>query len=115
MLIFGFANKSSVFAMKWSDLDFNMNMWGNMPLSDHAVVLLRDLPQNGKWVFPSRTRARHISDPRISWARLMDAAGTTGTSMDDVYKFMQKEFRRGAAREEMRNNMNNIVDKYILL
>ena len=54
MLIYGFASKASIFAMQWRDLDFNHYTWCEKPLSDMAVVLLQDLPQNGRWVFPGR-------------------------------------------------------------
>ena len=50
MLIYGFAPKTKIFKMRWEDLDFNHDMWSDMPLSDRAVLLLHDLPQDGAWV-----------------------------------------------------------------
>ena len=39
MLIYGFAPKTKVFKMRWEDLDFNHDSWGDMPLSDKAILL----------------------------------------------------------------------------
>ena len=47
MLVYGFATKSQIFSMQWADLDFNRDMWNDNPLSDMAVVLLQDMPQDG--------------------------------------------------------------------
>lgn len=111
MLIYGFAPKSKVFAMCWDDLDFNHYMWGNMPLSDAAVVLLRDLPQqDDDWVFPSRG-GMHITDPRASWRRVANAAGIPNLTMDDVHKFMMRNLTWASDKEEVRENMNTLIEE----
>ena len=65
MLVYGFAPRSKVFAMQWEDLDFNHYMWKEWPLSDRAVVLLQDLPQDSFWLFPGRGGS-HLADPRTA-------------------------------------------------
>ena len=111
MMVYGFAPKSKVFAMRWEDLDFNHYMWGNMPLSDAAVVLLRDLPQqDDEWVFPSRG-GMHMTDPRASWRRVANAAGIPNLTMDDVHKFMMRNLTWASDKEEVRENMNDLIDE----
>jgi hypothetical protein len=107
MLAFGFIPKSAVFSMRWRDLDFNSDTWRDRPLSDPAVVLLRNIPQSGPWVFPSR--GRHLTDPRKSWSSLVDAAGLTGVQMNDVYKFLSRRLVWSPNREQLRKNMNLII------
>lgn len=110
MLIYGFAPKSQVFSMRWSDLDFNHYMWGSRPLSDAAVVLLQDLPQDGNWVFSVRGRMR-LTDPRASWRRVANDAGIPGLTMDDVHKFMMRHLVWASAPDDLRMNMNDLLEE----
>ena len=110
MLIYGFAPKSQVFSMRWSDLDFNHYMWGSRPLSDAAVVLLQDLPQDGNWVFSVRGRMR-LTDPRVAWRRVACAAGIPNLTMDDVYKFMMRHLVWASGSEDLRANMNDLIEE----
>lgn len=109
MLVYGFAPKSRVFSMQWCDLDFNHDTWCDMPLSDMAVVLLQDLPQDSIWVFPGRGRG-HLTDPRIAWRRVANAAGIPNLTMDDVHKFLIRQVVWASDREDFRNNMNALLD-----
>lgn len=109
MLVYGFAPKSRVFSMQWCDLDFNRDTWCDMPLSDMAVVLLQDLPQDSIWVFPGRGRG-HLTDPRIAWRRVANAAGIPNLTMDDVHKFLMRQVVWASDREDFRNNMNALLD-----
>lgn len=108
MLVYGFAPKSQVFAMQWRDLDFNHYTWCDRPLSDAAVVLLQDLPQDSRWVFPGRGRG-HLTDPRVAWRRVATAAGIPNLTMDDVYKFLMRQVVWASDKEEFRTNMNNLL------
>lgn len=108
MLIYGFATKTEVFSMQWEDLDFNRYMWGDRPLSDMAAVLLQDLPQDGFWVFPGRGHG-HLTDPRLAWSRVVHDAGIPNLTMDDVYKFMMRHLVWAGNKEELRNNMNDLL------
>ena len=108
MLVYGFAPKSQVFAMQWRDLDFNHYTWCDRPLSDAAVVLLQDLPQDGRWVFPGRGRG-HLADPRVAWRRVATAAGIPNLTMDDVYKFLMRQVVWASDKEDFRTNMNNLL------
>lgn len=109
MLIYGFAPKSKIFSMKWRDLDFNQYTWNGHPLSDAAVVLLTDMPQDGIWVFPGRG-GNHLMDPRMAWKRIADNAKIPDLTMDDVYKYINKQLVWAGDREDLRANMNSVLE-----
>lgn len=109
MQIYGFATRSKIFSMAWEDLDFNHDMWNTHPLSDRAIVLLQDLPQDGHWVFPGHGGV-HLIDPRTAWKRIVMAAGIPNLTMDDVHKFMMRQLVWASDREDLRVNMNNLLD-----
>jgi len=114
MLVYGFATKSQIFSMQWADLDFNRDMWNDNPLSDMAVVLLQDMPQDGYWVFPGRGRG-HLTDPRLAWSRVIKDAGIPNLTMDDVYKFMTRHLVWAGDKEDLRSNMNNLLEELFLV
>jgi len=109
MLVYGFAPRSKVFSMQWEDLDFNQYMWRDWPLSDRAVVLLQDLPQDSFWLFPGRGGS-HLADPRTAWKRVAHAAGIPNLTMDDVHKFLVRQLEWVSDREDLRANMNRLLD-----
>ena len=112
MLVYGFASRSKVFSMQWEDLDFNHYMWKDWPLSDRAVVLLQDLPQDSFWLFPGRGGS-HLADPRTAWKRAARAAGVPNLTMDDVYKFLMRQLQWASDREDLRRNMNALLDEIL--
>ena len=109
MLIYGFAPRSKIFSMAWDDLDFNHDMWNGRPLSDRAILLLQDLPQDGDWVFPSHG-GMHLMDPRTSWKRIVSQAGIPNLTMDDVYKFLMRQVVWASGKEDFRANLNTLLD-----
>lgn len=109
MQVYGFAPRSKIFAMSWEDLDFNHDMWLSRPLSDRAIVLLQDMPQDGHWVFPGRG-GTHLMDPRTAWKRVAGAAGIPNLTMDDVHKFMMRQLVWASDKEDLRANINNLLD-----
>jgi len=113
MLVFGFARKSEIFTMRWRDLDFNNDTWLGRPLSDPAVVLLRNIPQSGAWVFPSH--GRHLTDPRTAWKKMMTSAGVPEVQMNDIYKFMFRQLNWTSDREQLRENMNKLLTNISVL
>ena len=112
MLVYGFAPRSKVFAMQWEDLDFNQYVWKDWPLSDRAVVLLQDLPQDSFWLFPGRGGS-HLADPRTAWKRVAITAKIPNLTMDDVYKFLMRNLEWASDREDLRRNMNNLLDEML--
>ena len=113
MLIYGFAPRSKIFSMAWEDLDFNHDMWLTHPLSDRAIVLLQDMPQDGQWVFPGRG-GMHMTDPRTAWRRVAQQAGIPNLTMDDVYKFLMRQVVWAADKEDLRGNFNALLDDIFL-
>lgn len=109
MLIYGFAPRSKIFSMSWQDLDFNHYLWNDKPLTDRAVLLLQDLPQDGQWVFPGRGGI-HLSDPRTTWHRIATLAGIPNLTMDDVHKFLMRRVTWASDREDFRSNLNTLLD-----
>jgi integrase len=109
MLVYGFAPRSKIFSMAWEDLDFNHDMWLSRPLSDRAVLLLQDFPQESDWVFPSGG-GMHLVDPRTSWKRIVTQAGIPNLTMDDVYKFLMRQLVWVSDKEEFRANLNALLD-----
>lgn len=108
MLIYGFASKTKVFKMKWEDLDFNHDLWLDMPLSDNAILLLQDLPQDGEWVFMGRGRF-HLTDPRVAWKRIVVSAGIPNVTMDDVHKYLMRALMWNPDKDVLRENMNDLL------
>ena len=108
MQIYGFAPKTKIFKMRWEDLDFNHDLWGDMPLSDRAVLLLQDLPQDGEWVFWGRGRF-HLTDPRVAWKRIVKSAGVPNVTMDDVHKFLMRALVWNSDKDVLRDNMNDLL------
>lgn len=108
MLVYGFAPKTKVFKMRWEDLDFNHDLWNDMPLPDRAVLLLQDLPQDGEWVFMGRGRF-HLTDPRVAWKRVVKRAGLANVTMDDVYKFLMRALVWNPDKDGLRENMNDLL------
>lgn len=112
MLVYGFASRSRVFSMQWEELDFNHDLWGGWPLADRAVVLLQDLPQDSFWLFPGRG-GTHLADPRTAWKRVARAAGVPNLTMDDVHKFLMRRLEWASDRENIRTNMNKLLDEML--
>ena len=114
MLIYAFVPKSRVFKMRWEDLDFNHDLWCDMPLSGRAVLLLQDLPQDGEWVFMGRGKF-HLTDPRVAWRRVVNNAGVQDVTMDDVHKFLMHELVWNPDKDVLRENMNQVLDDLFLV
>ena len=110
MLVFGFMKKSDVFAMKWDDIDLKHDFYKKTPLTDRAVVLLQSIPQTGIWVFPNK-RGGHITDPRVSWNKIIKSAGLEDVQINDVTKLLARQLKWSNLPEALRNNMNKVIEK----
>ena len=111
MLIYSFLPKNKVLSMRWDELDFNHYLWRDWPLTDVAVVLLENMPEGGDWVFMGRCK-NHLADPRTAWHNVVTAAGMPDLRMDDVYKFFMRRLKWAADREDVRANMNALLEKF---
>lgn len=111
MLIYSFLPKNKVLSMRWDELDFNHYLWRDWPLSDVAVVLLENMPQDGDWVFIGRCK-NHLMDPRTAWRNVVRTAKIPNLRMDDVYKFFMRRLVWASDREDVRANMNSLLAEY---
>ncbi|MDR2685914.1 MAG: integrase arm-type DNA-binding domain-containing protein [Rickettsiales bacterium] len=110
MLVFGFSNKSDILGMKWKSLDLNRDVWHNKPLSDKAVLLLEQLPQKSKYVFPNTAGAKgHITDPKRAWKRITDRAGLSNMRIADIYKTLRGQVDKHEGN--IRRQINSILDR----
>ncbi|MBR2412342.1 MAG: hypothetical protein IKB10_01600 [Alphaproteobacteria bacterium] len=71
--------------------------------------MLQDLPQDGQWVFASRG-GMHLMDPRTAWKRVAARAGIPNLTMDDVHKFLMRQVVWASDKEDLRNNLNELLD-----
>lgn len=110
MLMYSFLPKNKVLSMRWDELDFNHYMWRDWPLSDFASVLLENMPQDGDWVFTGRCK-NHLADPRVAWQNVVKAAQIPNLRMDDVHKFFMRRLKWASDREDVRANMNELLEK----
>lgn len=110
MLIFGFMRKSEVFSMDWNNLDLKHYFYKSTPLTDSAAVLLQNMPQSGKWIFPNG-RGGHISDPRVSWNKIVRAAAMPDVQMNDCTKLLRRQLKWSNQPETLRENMNAVLEK----
>jgi integrase len=111
MLVYGFMQKTKVFSMNWNDLDLKKDFYENVPLSDNAAVLLRNMPQSGKWIFPNG-HGSHIVDPRASWGKLITSAGLEDVQMNDCTKLLRRQLKWSGNPETLRDNMNSVLAKF---
>ncbi len=111
MMIYSFLPKNKVLSMRWDELDFNHYLWREWPLTDAAVVLLQNMPQDGDWVFMGRCK-NHLMDPRVAWHNVVVAAKIPDLRMDDVYKFFMRKLVWASDREDLRANMNSLLEKF---
>ncbi|MDR0803509.1 MAG: hypothetical protein LBO08_00255 [Rickettsiales bacterium] len=110
MLVYGFANRSRIFSMRWSDIDFNQYAWHDGLLSDPAIDLIQEMSQDFVWLFPGRGR-RHLTDPRGAWRRIVKNAGLREIQMNDVYKFLKSKLPKTGDIYELRAAKNDILTK----
>ena len=110
MLIFGFMKKSEVFAMTWADLDLRHDFYKNTPLTNPAIVLLNNIPQSGKWIFPNG-RGSHITDPRASWKNIVTNAGLPEVQINDCIRLLRRELKWSNNPNTLRENMNAVLER----
>ena len=93
------ARRANVQAMAWDDLDLNPKApyWRIpetksgvpvvVPLVPAAVAILttrRQTTNCSPWVFPSRSKCGHLTEPKAAWRRLLKRAGLTNLRPHDL-------------------------------
>ena len=95
MLLLTGARKTNVLAMRWDEIDFELQMWRipdtkngepvNIPLTSLAMQLLTSIKHESEWVFSSATSsAGHLQDPKKAWKRILIQAGIENLRIHDI-------------------------------
>jgi integrase len=93
------ARRGALARMQWADLDLAAATWRipavwsknrkvlTVALASEAVTILRNLCEvrgASPWVFPSRSKAGHLTEPKKAWARVLRRAGIEGAVIHDL-------------------------------
>ena len=109
--------RRAVAAMRWADVDLQAGVWhipgtvtkhGEpvvMPIvGEAAVILNRRAAQRKKrgllvssYVFPGKSEAGHISQPKKQWAKLLQIAGITDLHIHDLRRTLGSWLAMGGA------------------
>ena len=95
MLLLTGARKTNVLAMRWDEIDFELQMWRipdtkngepvNIPLTSLAMQLLKSIKPECEWVFPSATSSvGHLQDPKKAWNRILKQAEIENLRIHDI-------------------------------
>ena len=95
MLLLTGARKTNVLAMRWDEIDFELQMWRipdtkngepvNIPLTRLAMQLLTSIKPECEWVFPSATSlVGHLQDPKKAWNRILKQAEIENLRIHDI-------------------------------
>lgn len=90
------ARKSNVLAMRWNEINFDMQEWRipetkngeshTVPLSDQVMEILerRRAGTNSMFVFPSNSKTGHYADPKRAWERILKRANIADLRIHDL-------------------------------
>ena len=95
MLLLTGARKTNVLAMRWDEIDFELQMWRipdtkngepvNIPLTSLAMQLLKSINHESEWVFPSSSsQYGHLQDPKKAWKRILTQAEIENLRIHDI-------------------------------
>ena len=95
MLLLTGARKTNVLAMRWDEIDFELQIWRipdtkngepvNIPLTSLAMQLLKSIKHECEWVFPSVTSSTgHLQDPKKAWNRILKQAEIENLRIHDI-------------------------------
>jgi integrase len=91
--------RAAVAAMRWKDVDLQVGAWSVpnenskngdpivLPLTGPALDVLRarwSERESSPWVFPGRSAAGHVTQPKKAWARLLKRAGVQDLRPHDL-------------------------------
>ncbi len=91
--------RSAVAAMRWHDIDLEAGTWGVpgesakngdpiiLPLTGPALEVLKRRSRDREsrdWVFPGRSGAGHLTQPKKAWKRVVEGAGLKDLRIHDL-------------------------------
>ena len=111
LLLMTGARKSEVLSMQWGDIDLDCGIWNRpasatkrkdrprAPLSKAVIAILRGLPHNEPFVFPSGS-GRPRTELRPAWTEICRAAGLENFHIHDLrHSFASFAIQSGASLE----------------
>ncbi|MDR3205039.1 MAG: site-specific integrase [Deltaproteobacteria bacterium] len=87
LLILTGARKNEILGLKWSDIEFQNSRailsesktgFKVIHLPQQAIELLKKLPQEGVYVFPSSSVSGHLFDLQWQWQKVLEESGLKG-------------------------------------
>ncbi len=91
------ARRSNVQAMRWDEIDFPSAVWRipdtkagtpqRVPLVEPAARLLQtrlDAAGDSPWVFPTKSKTGHLTEPKGAWKRIVKRAGLHDVRLHDL-------------------------------
>jgi integrase len=125
--------QGSLFALKWSDIDFVSQTFQIRPISNKPGKLL-NLPMNSKvvavlsawrdqssnvgpddWVFPSPVTGNQLSNVKIAWSRILKEAGIRNFRWHDMrHDFASQLVMKGVDLNTVRELMGHADMKMTL-
>jgi integrase len=93
------ARRGALQRMRWVDIDLDAAIWRipaewsknrkvvTIALATEAVTVLRALHETrgaSIWVFPTNSKAGHLTEPRKAWSRVLKRAGIEGAIIHDL-------------------------------
>ena len=88
------ARKMNVLQMRWEQINFNQKIWTipktkngeehTIPLLQPVIDILNERKNNGEWIFPSKSTAGHLVDPKKAWANLLKRAEIKNLRLHDL-------------------------------
>jgi integrase len=100
--LFTGARRGNVLAMRWSDINFDLNVWNipadqsknaeaiTIPLIEEVLEILSKRRKNASsiFVFPGRGKTGHFKEPRKGWQRVCVVAGLASVRLHDLRRTM---------------------------
>jgi len=103
------ARKANVLAMRWDQIDFNLQLWripGTssknkeslvVPLTSSAIALLKTRKDevDGAWVFPGKKEGCHLVEPKKAWYKLLESAKISDLRLHDLRRTLASYMAMG--------------------
>jgi len=117
------ARKGTIFRMKWSEIDFDHELWtitspkgrrGTsahvIPLNSLAVAVLKSRPHPTDYVFPGR-RGAALTTLKRPWKKFLERTGVDGLTFHDLRRTLATiEGDTGASAESIQKTLGHAGD-----
>jgi integrase len=119
------ARRGSILSMRWAEIDWQRGEWKipspksskknakthKLPLTKFAVAVLRARPDGSEWVFPGKTKERHLTTIKKPWARFLKRTGIGNLRIHDLRRTLATaEGDTGASTELIQRTLGHTED-----